>query len=158
MHAWRKWPVSLSFVRGADPLGLAVVNWKIELKSALRHNSDICSSVTFCSTVSLSGQKHQVSDPRCKCKCWAVWTEQHETAAAGYIRWIWAFISSRLSCSPLRFTCCRWLHAHLLLVFISRSDLLPPFLLSAFIHPPSLPVFSLSPPSPCCPPFCNSHL
>ena len=72
-------------------------------------------------------QEHRLNDHQCKCKCWAVWIEQHETASAGYIRWILAFISSRLSCSLLRFTCCWWLLAHLLLVFISRPNLLPPF-------------------------------
>lgn len=76
--------------------------------------------------------------------CWVVWIEQRE-AAAGYIRWILAFISSRLSCSLLRFTCCRWLHAHLLLVFISGPDL-PPFSLRFICLPLSLPTFS--PPSP----------
>lgn len=25
------------------------------------------------------------------CKCWAVWIEQHETAAAAYVRWIFSF-------------------------------------------------------------------
>lgn len=44
-------------------------------------------------------------------------------AAAAYVRRIWALISSRLySGSP---AACWWLHAHLLLMFISRPDLLP---------------------------------
>lgn len=82
--------------------------------------------VTFCLTVSQSKHNNQLNDPQCRCKCWAVWS-QHDVATAGCIRWILAFISSRLSCVQLRFTCCRWLHAHLLLVFISRSCLLPCF-------------------------------
>ncbi len=93
---------------------------------------------TFRSSFSESGQRRQLNDPQCKSECWAEWIEQHETAAVGYIRWILAFISSRLSCSLLRFTCCWWLHAHLMLVFISRADLLPPFLFTLFICPPSL--------------------
>lgn len=38
---------------------------------------------TFCQR----GQKRRL----CECKCRAVWMEQHETAAAAYVRWIFSF-------------------------------------------------------------------
>lgn len=90
-------------------------------------------------------------------------------SAAGCIRWILAFISSRLPCPLPSFTCCQWLPAHLLLVFISRPDLLPPILLwsSVFLAFPPLHhllhlfvfhIFSLIhfiPHSPTLPPLCD---
>lgn len=65
--------------------------------------------------------------PQCEGKLWTVWIKQHATAQAAYIRWILAFISSRLCCSLLRFTCCWWLRAHLLLPVYFWTGPPPPF-------------------------------
>lgn len=110
--------------------------------------SSLCSSLLM--DLYLYHSDSPESDRRCSCRgiqdllkprlgecaCRAVWTEQREAAAAAYVRWIFSFHFLRRSCSLLRFTCCWWLHAHLLLLFICRPDLFTA--LSIFLPPPLL--------------------
>lgn len=79
-----------------SPMDLFLCDWKLEKKKTAKlldsegrtPKSDIYSlpfriARTFCQR----GQKRRL----CECKCWAVWMEQHETAAAAYVRWIFSF-------------------------------------------------------------------